>query len=258
MSTANGKNDGRGGTQDPLLDLVRAAATDDPNWKRPTEQAIAAYLMGVADPEQAEEVQQALAGSAAFRRDMLEMAADVDRAVAMAGTGLAAATQPAPEPPGQVIQLDPHRRQRIAAWSFAAAACFCVALAGGVWIQSRPGVSFGPPYQAPSPRGGATGEELPPDEAWPLRKPLGDVSSVSWFAWDEVVGAASYRLAVARPGHGPDYVQAGIDRNAVRLPRAVRRAVVPGQEYVWTVDAFDSQGQMLARGEARFTIRPPR
>ena len=256
MSTANGKNDGRGGTRDPLLDLVRAAATDDPDWKRPSEQAIAAYLMGMADPEQTEEVQRALAGSAAFRRDMLEMAQDVDRAVAMAERIEEPAAEPDSKPAGELIPFDRHRRRRIASWGLAAAAFFCVAWAGGFWIQDRPGVSFGPPYQAPSLRGGATDQEFPPDEAWPLRKPIGDVSSVSWFAWDEVVGAASYRLRVARPGGGSDYAQAGIDRNSVKLPRAARRAFVPGQEYLWTVDALDARGQILVRGEARFTLRP--
>ncbi|MFH1893536.1 MAG: hypothetical protein ABIK83_12750 [Candidatus Zixiibacteriota bacterium] len=65
--------------EDRQLDsLVRAARDRDaPHFTRPSEEAIAAYLLGSATGAQKEEIRAALIRSASFRRELLEMAEDL-------------------------------------------------------------------------------------------------------------------------------------------------------------------------------------
>lgn len=66
--------------QDKQLDkLVRAAMLDsEDGFSRPSDSTIEAYLLGTATGEQKENVRSALIRSAAFRREMLSLAEDID------------------------------------------------------------------------------------------------------------------------------------------------------------------------------------
>jgi hypothetical protein len=65
--------------EDLLNRLVRDSRRPDAaDFKRPDGETIAAYLMGTATPAQEEEVRAALLQSPAFRREILDMAEDMD------------------------------------------------------------------------------------------------------------------------------------------------------------------------------------
>lgn len=76
-SDSNGRNDKH------LNRLVKAAREDGENdFARPSEAAIEAYLSGSATTAQTEEIRAALIQSAAFRRELLDIAKDLDSLIA--------------------------------------------------------------------------------------------------------------------------------------------------------------------------------
>lgn len=90
-------SDGTDASEKRALDRLIRAALERPlaEYERPTDDAITAYLLGVAEPEQQEDVQSALVSSPEFRAEMLEAARDLERLDSEAvGAAFEAATAP--------------------------------------------------------------------------------------------------------------------------------------------------------------------
>jgi len=62
-------------TDDRLDSILREIARqEDPDWRRPPEEAVRAYIRGQATEEQVRDVQAALIGSPAFRQELVDLA----------------------------------------------------------------------------------------------------------------------------------------------------------------------------------------
>ena len=146
---------------------------------------------------------------------------------------------------------------------------FAVGMAGLVLVVGitsrvldRPPGGLGPEYGMVSPRGAAELQELAlpggsvglVDPEWPLRQPVGQVSSVRWFAWDPARGAATYRFELRDPSGGIVYARDGLQKSAVRLPWTVRRSLAHGVMFAWIVTSVDASGTPQLRAVGKFKI----
>jgi len=114
-------------------------------------------------------------------------------------------------------------------------------------LLSSPGDDRSPVHRGPPP---------PPPATTPIpRSPVGAVAAVNALRWSPVAGADRYRVTVFDATGGVVYATELAD-TVVAFPDSV--ALIPGDSYLWKVDARTGFDRWAASELAEFSIAAPR
>ena len=91
-----------------------------------------------------------------------------------------------------------------------------------------------------------------------LRAPRGEVKSAPRsFEWEAVPGASQYRVTISDADALWPLFMRTTTSTSLQLDSRQVSAIAPGRIHVWEVEAQDSRGSPIARGEMQFRVTPP-
>jgi hypothetical protein len=92
------------------------------------------------------------------------------------------------------------------------------------------------------------------DVTWPLVAPRGAAEDARWLVWAPIEGATSYRMELIDASGEILLSREGLADAHVEIPASMRKALRPGVEITWLVEAVDGAGEVMVRGVKSFTL----
>lgn len=227
------------------------------------EDVLAEYYAGTLSPEDERQLQRRAALSEPASAFLANLDADVQ----------AAAADVSPKLPALLLLRERLRRfardavrsmdavrRPTGAWRVAASvAALVLMVVAGQRVLDRPPSQFGRPFDPTVVQRGPRTLELPGgtildrvDPDWQLREPDRYPDRVRWFAWDPVLGAASYELQLLDDSGSVLYIRNNIAHTYARLPWKIQRQLTVNTTYTWVVTALDANSTILVRSVGRF------